>query len=353
MPSQKNSEFIKLIGKARFQKENSLPFVIYQKPNDVTVKGIFLEHANLTYASDFTEAGFIFSPFDNSDKTIVFPSDTINEVPYVHVETIIEETKNAVESGKKSHLALVEKTIKKIIEGELKKVVVSRKITTQTQKDAFSLFEQLLNTYSSAFKYLWFHPKVGMWLGATPETLLKVKEGTVSTTSLAGTLPVIAGEFPAWSKKEVEEQQLVTDYILDTLSGKLANIEVSTAKSVKAGKLWHLKSVLKGDLIEKVVLGDIIKALHPTPAVCGIPLKIAKEFLKENEGYNREFYTGFLGELNFGSDRNTHLFVNLRCMKLDEKDATVFIGGGITKDSIPNSEWEETQHKSKTMLSLL
>ena len=353
MPSQKNSEFIKLIGKARFQKENSLPFVIYQKPNDVTVQGIFLEHANLTYTSDFTKSGFVFSPFDSSDKTIVFPSDTIDTVPYVNVETTIEGAKDTIESGKEFHLALVEKTINKIAEGELKKVVVSRKITTQTQKDAFGLFEQLLNTYSSAFKYLWFHPKVGMWLGATPETLLKVKEETVTTTSLAGTLPVIAGESPAWSKKEVEEQQLVTDYILDTLSGKLANIEVSSAKSVKAGKLWHLKSVLKGDLIEKVVLGDIIKALHPTPAVCGIPLKIAKEFLKENEGYDREFYTGFLGELNFGSDRNTHLFVNLRCMKLDDKEATIFIGGGITKDSIPDSEWDETQYKSKTMLSLL
>ena len=84
-----------------------------------------------------------------------------------------------------------------------------------------------------------------------------------------------------------------------------------------------------------------------------MPKEISKEFILSNEGYDREFYTGFLGELNLTNTERTHLFVNLRCMKLTDNKATIYVGGGITKDSTAEREWDETQHKSKTMLNLL
>src|SRR5690606_2571312 len=98
-------------------------------------------------------------------------------------------------------------------------------------------------------------------------------------------------------------------------------------------------------------------------AVCGLPKEKAMHFIKENENYDREFYTGFLGELNYNDEAFDNqvfikesyadLYVNLRCMKLNKDFATLFVGGGITKDSYPDKEWMETVHKTTTMLEIL
>ena len=353
MPYPENKSFKELISNARFQKDNSLPFVIYQKPNEKKVKAIFSSNSDLIYANDFLESGFVFAPFDLSKKAILFLSKDVKEASYEIEESKTKKIPELIEKGKTSYLRLINKAIAKIKQGEFKKVVVSRKITAKTGKDEFELFVALLNAYPNTFKYLWYHPKVGVWLGASPETLLKTNENALTTTSLAGTLPVTNLKTPNWGAKEVEEQQMVTDYILEVLSNKLNNLKTTDAKTVKAGKIWHLKSIVTGCLKEEVSLGEIVSVLHPTPAVCGLPKEAASDFLNNNEDYDREFYTGFLGELNIGKDKNTHLCVNLRSLKLQGNSASVYVGGGITAESIAIDEWHETQHKSKTMLSLL
>ncbi|MGA9588739.1 MAG: chorismate-binding protein, partial [Salegentibacter sp.] len=152
--------------------------------------------------------------------------------------------------------------------------------------------------------------------------------------------------------------------------------------TARAGNLLHLRTNIIGSLgpsrgaehqrSESSNLKQIVKALHPTPAVCGLPREAAKKFILENENYDREFYTGFLGELNLKTEikrnnnrRNqenqayasilnqTSLYVNLRCLKLDGGIANIYVGGGITKDSKPSQEWEETENKSQTMKSVL
>ncbi len=352
MLSKKSKNFQELILNSRAHKECNLPFVLYQKPNEKLVKGIFSLNSSINYTSSFSEEGFVFSPFDD-DKAILLTSDETSEVPYERKETRQRTTIIPFEENKTEHLQLVNKAIATIKKGALKKVVVSRKIEVETKKNEFVLFQDLLDTYPNALKYLWFHPKVGMWIGATPETLLKIEKESFNTTSLAGTLPVVEGESPVWTKKEIEEQQLVTDYILAKVSKKLIDVKTTPATTIKAGKLWHLKSTITGALKKEIGLDEIIKTIHPTPAICGVPKEASKKFLLTNEGYDREFYTGFLGEINFDSVSQIHLFVNLRCMKLMNKKATIFIGGGITKESDAEKEWNETQHKSKTMLNLL
>ena len=133
----------------------------------------------------------------------------------------------------------------------------------------------------------------------------------------------------------------------------MEELNLGGAESVRAGNLWHLKSEIKGKLLSKAKIGDIVTALHPTPAVCGIPMQAAKTFIMDNENYERTYYTGFLGELNIGDSKETHLFVNLRCMELASEKATIFVGGGITSASDPESEWTETQNKSMTMLNII
>jgi isochorismate synthase len=215
-----------------------------------------------------------------------------------------------------------------------------------------------LQSYTSAFVYVWYHPKVGLWFGATPETLLQIENDVFKTMSLAGTQVFEENENPVWKTKELEEQQLVTDFISNQLKNIATNLEIDKTETIKAGNLLHLRTKVTGKLtIKNHQLKTLVRALHPTPAVCGLPRNIAKNFINQNENYDREFYTGFLGEINMGnsvlSTMNSNLFVNLRCMKVDKNIVSIYVGGGITKDSNAKKEWEETVSKSKTMKRVL
>ena len=213
----------------------------------------------------------------------------------------------------------------------------------------------LLEKYPAAFVYIWYHPAVGMWAGATPETLFSLENGKFTTMALAGTQRVKGDEELIWGLKEREEQQIVTDYIKTELKGLITR--TAPARTVRAGQVAHICTELEGTLTKDFGLIQLVNKLHPTPAVCGLPKETARSFIIEHEGYDRKFYTGFLGEINLSLDSETsaktHLFVNLRCMELFENKAVLFVGGGITGDSDKEKEWEETVAKSATMRSIL
>jgi isochorismate synthase len=194
-------------------------------------------------------------------------------------------------------------------------------------------------------------------LGATPETLLNIEGTSFKTMSLAGTQVDIQNKPLIWKSKELEEQLLVTNFIENQLVDIAVNLNTDKTETVKAGNLLHLRTKVSGDLNNSSSLEELIRALHPTPAVCGLPRELARTFLFENENYDRSFYTGFLGELNLQDSKDTAkssaLFVNLRCMRIQNNKATIFVGGGITKDSNASNEWEETVSKAKTMKRML
>jgi isochorismate synthase len=192
-------------------------------------------------------------------------------------------------------------------------------------------------------------------MGATPERLLKANGSKFQTVALAGTQLFKNNKSVIWGNKEQVEQQFVTDYILETLKNVTSDIEISSPNTLKAGNLLHLKTDIKGSINDDASLKQLVLLLHPTPAVCGLQKKNAKEFIIENEGYHRSFYAGFLGEIN--KNLETDLFVNLRCMQiqseLDIIQAHLYIGCGITKDSSPENEWQETVNKAMTMKKII
>jgi isochorismate synthase len=255
-------------------------------------------------------------------------------------------------SSKDSYINLVGSCIDFIKRGKAKKVVLSRREDLElTNFSIAKIFEKLIYNYRNAFVYVWYHPKVGLWFGATPEQLVRIKLKAFSTVSLAGTQVYKDSLDVMWNKKELEEQQIVTNYIESNLNSLVDDLSISKPTTIKAGNLLHLKTVIKGLLNDKFDLKNLLDNLHPTPAVCGMPMNNAKEFILKNEDYKRQFYTGFLGELNI--DNSSDLFVNLRCMKIENSIASLFIGGGITIDSIPENEWLETVEKSKVMKKVL
>lgn len=370
-----SGDFVEHI-EAQYHKQ--LPFVIYRKPNDLSVKGILQQTNDLLYADSFTEKGFIFSPFDSLEKTVLIPSKSSefitcsdwNEGSLKKDELIFQTTST---EAKAFHINLVKQGVKAIKAKQFKKVVLSRQeIVNLSEKNPISIFKNLLKKYKSAFVYCWYHPKVGLWLGATPETLIKIEGKRFSIMALAGTQDFKGSLNVIWKDKEKQEQQFVTDFIIDHLKPLAESFNASDAETVKAGNLVHLRTMISAQLKQDVFLKEVIEALHPTPAVCGLPKQESKQYILSQENYNREFYTGFLGELNFESiaaprsgrrnienrayaikKNSTQLYVNLRCMQIKNQQAIIYVGGGVTESSNAEMEWEETVSKSLVVKSVL
>ncbi len=332
---------------------NNLPFVCYRKPNE-NIISCFFQHDDILHSDkNLNTSGFIFAPFDDSDVPIIIPKENSRFIQEIYSET---KSKNNINLNlnsltfKEKHVNLIKKGIEAIYNKELEKVVLTRKEIVSLEKNKpVEFFKNLLNSYESAFVYIWFHPKIGLWLGATPETLIKTNNKNFETMSLAGTLPFQKNILPNWTTKEIEEQQLVTDYIIKKLSPLCKVIKSEKVETVRAGKLLHLKTKINGTL--EAPISKLINTLHPTPAVCGLPKEMSRKFILENECYKRTYYTGYLGELNFL--KKTELYVNLRCMEIKDSKALIYVGGGITKDSLSENEWIETVEKSKTMKRVL
>ncbi|MDH4460159.1 MAG: chorismate-binding protein [Spirosomataceae bacterium] len=261
---------------------------------------------------------------------------------------------------------MVKQAVAQIEQGKMQKVVLSRtkEISLPENFELIEAFNKLCVAYPDAFVSVVYLPETKeIWMGATPETLISVdKEGIFKTMSLAGTQSALdeKGDFIApvdirWSHKEIEEQAFVSRYIIGCFKKiRLREYHESGPKTVMAGNLMHLRSDFKVDVNEVNFpqLGTVMtELLHPTSAVCGMPKKPAIDFIAGNEMHDREFYSGFLGPVNINQE--TSLFVNLRTMKIQGNDATLFAGCGITTDSDPVKEWKETEMKCQTLLRVI
>ncbi|MCK0131074.1 chorismate-binding protein [Flavobacteriaceae bacterium F08102] len=332
--------------------ETKHAFAMFRYPTESKIIAYVMRDECCTVPFSENFSGFVMAPFDPKEDVIGFPQEacTIYEAeqvlgiaPFFSVKEI--ETSTA----KLTHLLLVEKGLQFLKQKGCEKVVLSRQIRREvTQVDYLAAFSSLLR-YSNAFVYCWYHPEKGMWIGATPETLLRVDGTRFCTMALAGT-KVHGGEASVqWGAKEIHEQKVVADFIQSQLAD--VSLCVSEPYTIKAGNVAHIRTDIQGELGGVLSLQELIDRLHPTPAVCGIPVHLSKDFILTEEAYSRAFYTGYLGE--YRVENQTKLYVNLRCMRLQNNCATIFVGGGITTDSVPELEWQETCEKSKLMLQIL
>ena len=344
----------------RKHQTQNLPFVIYSKPDSNSIFAFLQQNDKLYSVSDYSEKGFVFASFDEK-QLILIPEKQSKIISAKQTEVSFDaveiEDVNLDFTAKKQYENLVLKGIEAIQNDEFKKVVLSRfELVDLVDFDFITTFQRLIHLYPTTFTYCFFHPKIGLWMGATPEQLLKAKGSAFETTALAGTQKANLETEIRWEQKEKEEQQYVTDFIIKRLKEVANSVVVTEPYSIKAGSIWHIKTDISGVLNENSTLAEVIDTLHPTPAVCGLPKKKAKAFILENENYDRTFYTGFLGELNssFADDSiSSDLFVNLRSMQIQENKAILYMGCGITKESIPEKEWEESVNKSMTIKRVL
>lgn len=304
--------------------------------------------------------GFAFAPFTISEGTplLLFQSKNIYS-GFADGITIPkgEVVSTELNSDHSTSQIVYEDTFNQFMEqlhtGRFSKLVLSRKlIVPQINPSIGEVFLSTNEAYPSAFTYLVNAPKAGLWLGATPELLLKGNGGNFQTVALAGTMPVSsAGSEYIWNDKDREEQQMVVDYISDRLTScGVSSIDRGVPITVRAGNVVHLKTTFKFST-DSVGVGNLVSTLHPTPAICGIPKEDAQRYIIETEKHNREYYTGFAGVISTTSE--TELYVNLRCMKVEQQQLSLFAGGGITAKSVGEREWMETTHKLQTLLTII
>ena len=186
------------------------------------------------------------------------------------------------ESSKEDYLKILEKTKAHLQDKPKEKIVISRAKHAAQVEDAVQLFHKLKALYPNACVYLFTHPEVGTWLGATPELMVMANETEVQSISLAGTRK--SGEELSFTAKEEVEQQLVTDYIFNTFESEqgLTDVQQSAPSLQQAGNLFHFKSVLKAKKNAGFDIMAFAQKLHPTPAVGGFPKKESMEFILKN-----------------------------------------------------------------------
>lgn len=328
------------------------PFVVYRMPAEATAY-IFIPTDIDTITSSVQMSdreGFVFAPFIPGQPAILFTEPASPESFSVHEQIQPEEDLFPTETERESHLRLVNKAITLMQMGKAEKVVVSgifRQAWGGYERSSL-LFESLCSLYPEAFCYIARIPGYGLWVGASPETLIYWENGWLQTMALAGTLPVNSQR--EWSIKEAEEHNWVVAFIGNTLNREMGRLpEIAGPEELRAGKARHLCTRFRIECSAGQALQTAF-ALHPTPAVCGLPIQEALQFISENETHPRELYTGFAGLI---SNQRLHLFVNLRCAKLGSAEAFIFAGGGITPASKAEDEWDEITLKSGTLSAAL
>lgn len=287
-----------------------------------------------SYAGDVN--GFLWHKFDQLPDTsyagdIAFPENTIRE----------------------DYNRAFEDVTTKLVDGSIQKLVLSRVLVQSSGNSPVHVFDQLVKKELASFNYYLRTSDGQTWIGATPETLVKVENEMGHTMSLAGTEKVENSQ-SLFEDKNMREQSYVTDDIMEKLSASgLNNVSCESPVLHQAANVVHIRSKISFDM-SSIDLSAIIKVaetLHPTPAVGGKPLLEVSDVLKKIELHSRGLYTGYLGPVNILGD--THLMVNLRCAQYHEGDYAMYAGGGLVLGSELDKEWEETRLKSKVVANYL
>jgi menaquinone-specific isochorismate synthase len=274
---------------------------------------------------------------------------------------VVERTRTtATEDWRES----VEAAVSRIRAGDLQKVVLAQALRTELARDLSipDVLARLADTYPDCFRFLVEPAEAeprSSFFGATPERLVKRRGRTVETGALAGTTG--RGDTPTedeWlaeellaSEKNRHEHQLVADAIRDQLSPLASSVTTGELRVRRLATVQHLFTPITATLATDDHVLSLVEALHPTPAVGGLPPERALETIRDTEPFDRGWYAAPVGW--FDAAGNGSFAVALRSAVAAGSSATLFAGVGIVGDSDPDREWDEVQLKYRPILDEL
>ncbi|WP_324758481.1 isochorismate synthase [Haloarcula sp. GH36] len=255
----------------------------------------------------------------------------------------------------------VRAAIEKVDRGDLRKVVLAQalRVSLEAELSVPDVLARLAETYPDCYRFMFSPVDAGTFFGATPERLVSVRGRTVRTEALAGSTG--RGDTPAedeWlakelleSEKDRHEHQLVADAIRDQLAPFATSIRTGERTVRRLATVQHLRTSITAELGDDEHVLDLVEALHPTPAVGGLPPDAALRTIRDTEAFDRGWYAAPIGWLD-GSGNGTFA-VGIRSAVARDRTATLFAGAGIVSDSDPDREWDEVQLKYRPMLDEL
>jgi len=300
--------------------------------------------------------GFYINVFSTNEVFYIDPFEVVNGESFAQLaqhwvkDMYLRPGKAVKENLLADYKATLEEAIAAIGVGLFEKLVISRnqKLTLQ-QINYAAVLDQLAKAFPECLVYVFSTPHTGTWIGATPEKLLvKKDEALVQTMALAGTIKSETKVNPEeWGEKEKAEQEMVERYIENIIRQQGYKYNKSKVFTLQTGWLNHLCTGFDVELPSRSSMLALASALHPTPAVGGLPAKEGVHFIKSSEKYLRECYTGYIGPL--GIQGQDLLYVNLRCSQVVDDGVMFYAGGGINKGSVAEKEMTEVENKIQNL----
>ncbi|MBT2483382.1 MULTISPECIES: isochorismate synthase MenF [unclassified Microbacterium] len=255
----------------------------------------------------------------------------------------------------------VRHALARIADGEVSKVVLARDLTGSIP--AGSDLRRLVRALSSGYPDTWAFAVDGL-IGASPETLVTVRSGTVTARVLAGTIgrgadadaDTAASAHLASSTKDLDEHQYAVQSVLASLRPHTRALAASEQPFLlKLPNLFHLATDVEGELADGESALDLVRVLHPTAAVAGTPTPAAIAAIRDLEPFDRGRYAGPVGWVDAAG--NGEWAIALRCAQFttaeDDIRVTAYAGAGIVAGSDPESELLETRVKFRPLVDAL
>lgn len=263
--------------------------------------------------------------------------------------------------GRKQWRRQVRSVTDRIERNHLEKVVLAQSLTARLEHplSVTDTLHRLGTNYPDCYRFL-FEPESGnAFFGATPERLVTVEGRHLETEALAGSIG--RGENPREdetlatelleSHKNTHEHELVVDAIREQLSAFSADLSFGERQALRLANVQHLHTPIHATLDDDEHVLSLVDALHPTPAVGGLPPEDALRTIRETETFHRGWYAAPVGW--FDGDGNGTFAVAIRSGIANGRTATLFAGAGIVADSDPDREYEELQLKYRPILDEL
>ncbi|MFZ4842866.1 isochorismate synthase [Mycetocola saprophilus] len=256
------------------------------------------------------------------------------------------------------HRDLVRTALARIQRGDVAKIVLARTVTGQLPADGDR--RRLAADLAAAYPQCWTYAVDGM-IGASPETLISVRDGSLSLRVLAGTAARghgatedrAAAETLIESRKDRDEHAFAVRSALAALAPHAAGLHGQDSPfTLRLPNLWHLATDISGRISDRASVLDLIQALHPTAAVGGTPTLAAIDLINELEPFDRGRYAGPTGWVD--AHGNGDWAIALRGAQVDvDGHITAYAGGGIVAGSDPESEFRETGMKFRPIRDAL
>ena len=330
-----------LVGGLQFQGECQfiLPQVLIEQQNGETVVSVFVE------TNEIDSAKTILNSFEKI--TALLP---LNQLTIENVES---------KANQNTWCDWVNQALTQIRQGELTKLVLANETVFHIQGELngkdFLAASQEKN--SGCYHFLWADNAQNCFVGSTPERLFARDNRQLFTEALAGTAPVSDNpnendERAKWllnDEKNLNENWLVVEDISQNISHLVEQITVDDIALKSLRKVQHLIRKMQAKLTALCTDADLLKAIHPTAAVSGLPQQQAKKALAEIETFDRCWYAGTLGMM---SQHLSEFCVTIRSAFIEENRVRVFAGAGIVEGSQPVEEWLEIERKAAGLISL-